>query len=116
MRATFLGAFLLGVGMTLSSACPGMVLAQIGSGQENSIYTVIGGFFGCIVFASFESKMRDSFICKGYIFPKDKRFADEFLNIDSSKTPYLILALGIFAIGVSGVSYINFLCLVRFFC
>mmetsp|Transcript_4301 Transcript_4301/g.8429 ORF Transcript_4301/g.8429 Transcript_4301/m.8429 type:complete len:736 (-) Transcript_4301:163-2370(-) len=37
------GAFLLGVGMALGGACPGMVLIQIGSGVENSGFTFLGG-------------------------------------------------------------------------
>jgi len=30
------GAFILGAGMALGGACPGMVLIQVGSGVENS--------------------------------------------------------------------------------
>jgi uncharacterized membrane protein YedE/YeeE len=93
------GAFILGVGMALSAACPGMVLSQIGAGQENSIYTIIGGLVGCVVYASVEKMMRDTFITRGYIFPKDKRFADEFLGVGRDKTPYMIAGLGVFALG-----------------
>ena len=43
------GAFVLGVGMTLSGACPGMVAAQIGSGVP-SWATVAGCFLGAAVY------------------------------------------------------------------
>lgn len=57
LRGTVLGAFILGCGMSLSSACPGMVLAQVGAGQPNSMYTVLGGLFGCFLYGSFETSV-----------------------------------------------------------
>jgi hypothetical protein len=57
LRGTVLGAFILGCGMSLSSACPGMVLAQVGAGQPNSLYTVLGGLFGCFLYGSFETSV-----------------------------------------------------------
>ncbi|KAH3867574.1 UPF0394 inner membrane protein YeeE-like isoform X2 [Dreissena polymorpha] len=45
-----LGAFVLGIGMTLSAACPGMVLAQIGSWVPNSIFTLIGCLVGALTY------------------------------------------------------------------
>ena len=39
------GASMLGAGMAIAGACPGMVLIQVGSGVQNSVYT----FAGCIV-------------------------------------------------------------------
>mmetsp|Transcript_14624 Transcript_14624/g.30004 ORF Transcript_14624/g.30004 Transcript_14624/m.30004 type:complete len:449 (-) Transcript_14624:32-1378(-) len=100
--ATALGAFILGIGMSVSSACPGMVLAQVGAGQKNSLFTVFGGLLGCVLYAMVDKKMQ-SFIQSGYVFPPDKRFADEFLGIDSKKTPYLIIFIGCFALSVSGL-------------
>jgi uncharacterized membrane protein YedE/YeeE len=41
--ATFLGAFLLGVGMTLGGACPGTIWAQLGSGSYFSLITLASG-------------------------------------------------------------------------
>ena len=43
-----LGGFLVGVGMLVSGACPGMVLAQVGGGVPNSWFT----FLGCILGAA----------------------------------------------------------------
>lgn len=44
------GAFVLGVGMAVSGACPGMVLPQMGTGVENCGFTLLGGVVGCILF------------------------------------------------------------------
>ena len=40
------GALCLGAGMAVAGACPGMVLAQIGAGIENSWVTALGGLAG----------------------------------------------------------------------
>lgn len=44
------GAFVLGVGMAVSGACPGMVLPQVGTGVQNCGFTLLGGVTGCILF------------------------------------------------------------------
>ncbi|KAK3595460.1 hypothetical protein CHS0354_003453 [Potamilus streckersoni] len=44
------GPFILGVGMTLSGACPGMVLVQVGAWTTNSIFTLIGCLFGALTY------------------------------------------------------------------
>ncbi|GMH55238.1 hypothetical protein TL16_g01857 [Triparma laevis f. inornata] len=105
LRATTLGAFLLGVGMSLASACPGMVLAQIGAGQKNSLFTVAGGIFGGFVYGALEPTIKSTLIRppNSYVFPREKRFVDEYLNVSPSKTPLLIFFLGIFALCFSGV-------------
>jgi len=41
---------LQGIGMTLTGACPGMVLGQIGSSIPNAVYTWIGGLIGAILY------------------------------------------------------------------
>ncbi|PVD36187.1 hypothetical protein C0Q70_03162 [Pomacea canaliculata] len=45
-----LGPFLLGVGMTLAGACPGMVLAQVGAWVPNSIFTLLGCLLGALLY------------------------------------------------------------------
>jgi len=45
-----IGAFILGIGLTLSGACPGMVLAQVGSWVPNSIFTLIGCLIGALTY------------------------------------------------------------------
>jgi hypothetical protein len=41
-----IGAFMLGCGMTISGACPGMVYIQLGAGVDNAIITLLGGMAG----------------------------------------------------------------------
>ncbi|KAK2177718.1 hypothetical protein NP493_583g02032 [Ridgeia piscesae] len=47
------GPFILGVGMTLSGSCPGMILIQLGSGCKNSYYTLIGTLVGALLYSLF---------------------------------------------------------------
>lgn len=46
----FLGGSIAGVGMAIGGACPGMVLAQLGAGVPNAIYTYAGGLVGAILY------------------------------------------------------------------
>ena len=41
---TVVGCALLGSGMALSGACPGTILAQIGSGVTSSLFALTGGY------------------------------------------------------------------------
>ena len=45
-----IGTFLLGCGMTIAGACPGMVYIQLGAGIENAIITLIGGMAAAMVY------------------------------------------------------------------
>jgi len=45
-----LGPLALGSGMTVSGACPGMVLPQVGSWTKNAIYTFIGVLAGALLY------------------------------------------------------------------
>lgn len=45
-----IGAFALGSGMTLSGACPGMVLVQVGTWVPNAIFTLIGVLIGALTY------------------------------------------------------------------
>ncbi|CAK0811346.1 unnamed protein product [Prorocentrum cordatum] len=44
-----LGGAILGVGMVVGGACPGMVLPQVGTGVHNAHVTLLGGFAGALV-------------------------------------------------------------------
>lgn len=46
-----LGGALLGTGMTLSGACPGMVLIQVGAAVPNALYTFTGALCGAFLYA-----------------------------------------------------------------
>ncbi|KAK7103828.1 hypothetical protein V1264_018649 [Littorina saxatilis] len=52
--SSILGGAMLGTGMTLSGACPGMVLAQAGAGVSGAIYTLLGGFLGVACYGMME--------------------------------------------------------------
>ncbi|MFY8115274.1 MAG: YeeE/YedE thiosulfate transporter family protein, partial [Rhabdaerophilum sp.] len=48
------GGAILGVGIVIAGACPGTVLAQIGTGYKDAIFTFIGGLFGALAFTYME--------------------------------------------------------------
>ena len=91
--ALVLGSLLLGVGMTISAACPGMVLAQIGSGQPNSIWVVVGCLVAALVYGGVESSIREGIVKKGFIVPKDKRFVDELLGLPKNRVVALDMGM-----------------------
>ena len=68
LRGTCLGAAMLGFGMNLSSACPGMVLSQLGTGMTNSEFTFLGCVFGVMFYSLFETRIR-AFASVGYTPP-----------------------------------------------
>lgn len=52
--ADIVGGAVLGVGIVIAGACPGTVLAQIGTGYKDAIFTFIGGLFGALAFTYME--------------------------------------------------------------
>lgn len=48
--ADIIGGAILGIGIVVAGACPGTVLAQIGTGYKDAIYTFVGGLFGALAF------------------------------------------------------------------
>ncbi|KAH9489517.1 hypothetical protein Btru_037378 [Bulinus truncatus] len=90
VAAAAVGGCLLGVGMTLSGSCPGMVLAQVGAGVPYSVFTMLGGFCGAYLFALTESVVTPMFKpAKKYRYDS----LDEYMG-----TPYFILACPLAAI------------------
>ena len=77
LRGTCLGAAMLGFGMNLSSACPGMVLSQLGTGMTNSEFTFLGCVFGVMFYSLFETRIR-AFASVGYTPPPETRFIEEY--------------------------------------
>ena len=49
--AVLVGTFLVGVGMTMSGACPGTVYSQLGSGNALAALIIAGGLCGATVHA-----------------------------------------------------------------
>jgi uncharacterized membrane protein YedE/YeeE len=51
--ANILGGALLGIGMSLTGACPGTVIVQIANGISSGIYVAVGAVLGGFFFAKF---------------------------------------------------------------
>ncbi|CAG5130677.1 unnamed protein product [Candidula unifasciata] len=83
------GGALLGCGMTLSGACPGMVLAQLGAGVPSAVFTVAGGLCGAYLYA-----LTEPIVYRNLHPRKPYRYytLDEFLG-----SPYVIIALPVAA-------------------
>lgn len=88
--AVILGTALLGSGMTLSGACPGMVLAQVGAGTANALYTLGGAFMGAALYATLAPAI--SRLTRPARVPKE-----HFLH-ELADGPYFVLALPISSI------------------
>lgn len=58
-RLSLLGAALFGSGWGLSGACPGTVLAQVGSGRLMGIFTLIGMLLGTYGYAWLLERSQD---------------------------------------------------------
>lgn len=48
--SSVVGGALLGMGLTLSGTCPGMVFVQLGAGVPNAVYALLGGFTGVLAY------------------------------------------------------------------
>ncbi|KAK3101632.1 hypothetical protein FSP39_005030, partial [Pinctada imbricata] len=79
------GAFALGSGMTLSGACPGMVLAQVGAWVPNGIFTLLGAILGTLTYG-----MLASYIVK---FTRPKKPFTNHLVHDKLGVRYFYLAI-----------------------
>lgn len=60
--ADAVGGLLLGVGISLSGACPGTTLAQIGAGYRDALFTLIGGLFGAITYSYVQPALAKTFL------------------------------------------------------
>jgi len=85
VAASAVGAAILGAGMTLSGACPGMLLAQIGAGVPNSGYTIAGGLTGVLLYALIHPWL-PTFINRES--PEPAKRLDEYVDY-----PYFAIAL-----------------------
>ena len=62
---TVIGSSILGSGMTIAGACPGMVISQVGTSTPSALFTMGGGLLGAFVFGLVEPVMHKVFIVKG---------------------------------------------------
>jgi hypothetical protein len=60
--ADIIGGLVLGMGIALAGACPGTVLAQIGAGYRDAVFTAIGGLFGALAYSYATPAIGKSFI------------------------------------------------------
>ena len=82
--ADIIGGLLLGAGISIAGACPGTVLAQIGSGYRDAWFTVTGGIAGALVFGYLEPILRPVLLSGG----SGKPTYDQLANM-----PFWLLAL-----------------------
>lgn len=82
-RSALPGAFLLGSGMTLSGACPGMVLVQIGAGVSTSWATWLGCMAGAAANHLVPFFSCSEWFSEGYKLPF--KFVDERLRMGYAK-------------------------------
>jgi len=87
--ANIVGGLILGAGIALAGACPGTVLAQIGAGYKDAIFTLLGGIAGALAFGYAEPLLNPVLLSGG---PGKLTFAD------MTGVPYWILALVLAAI------------------
>ena len=91
VKATFywadiIGGLLLGAGIALAGACPGTVLAQLGVGYRDAIFTLLGGIAGAIAFSYMEPALTPVLLTGG---PGKLTF------MDLTGLPYWQLAVGL---------------------
>jgi uncharacterized protein len=56
------GGLLLGAGISLSGACPGTALAQVGVGYRDALFTLVGGIFGAVAFSYAQPTIDKTFL------------------------------------------------------
>eukprot|EP00049_Salpingoeca_infusionum_P025683 m.21186 g.21186 ORF g.21186 m.21186 type:complete len:419 (+) comp8254_c0_seq2:397-1653(+) len=97
LTATALGAFMLGAGMAIGGACPGMVSAQVGSGVNTAYATLLGCLVGALAHGLLEPFI-EKWIQMGPKF-------NFFYITERFKLPYwpLGIALMIMGGGVAGL-------------
>ncbi|MFS8035572.1 YeeE/YedE thiosulfate transporter family protein [Xanthobacter sp. AM11] len=93
-KATFyaadvLGGLVLGAGITLAGACPGTILAQIGAGYRDALFTLAGGIAGAVAFGYAEPALKPWLLSGG---PGKLTF------MDLTGLSYTVLALGLAAV------------------
>lgn len=91
--ADLVGGAILGVGIVIAGACPGTVLAQIGTGYKDAIFTFVGGLFGALLFTYLEPSLLKPVLTAGSY---GRLTLDQLLGV-----PFPALAVG-FAILIVG--------------
>ena len=88
--ADIIGGAILGLGIVIAGACPGTVLAQIGTGYRDAIFTFVGGLFGALTFTYLEPTLLKPILTAGSY---GKLTLDQLMGL-----PFPAVALGLAAI------------------
>lgn len=92
--ADVVGGLLLGSGIALAGACPGTVLAQVGVGYRDALFTLAGGIGGAVAFSYAQPVLKESLLSGG----------GKITLADVTGAPYWLLAL-ILAAVLAGALY-----------
>lgn len=84
--ADMIGGLMLGAGIALAGACPGTVLAQVGVGYRDAIFTLLGGLAGAAVFGYAEPALKPLLFASG---------PGKITFMDLTGLSYPVLALGL---------------------
>jgi hypothetical protein len=63
--ADIVGGLVLGVGIALAGACPGTILAQIGAGYRDALFTLAGGLAGAVAYSYAEPALKGTMLAAG---------------------------------------------------
>lgn len=63
--ADIVGGLILGAGIALAGACPGTILAQVGAGYRDAIFTLVGGLFGALAYSYSTPYLAKTFLAEG---------------------------------------------------
>lgn len=63
--ADIVGGLLLGTGIALAGACPGTVLAQVGVGYRDALFTLAGGICGAVAYSYATPALSGTFLASG---------------------------------------------------
>lgn len=84
--ADVIGGLVLGAGIALAGACPGTILAQIGAGYRDAIFTLLGGIAGAMAFSYVEPALKPVLLTGG---------PGKITFMDLTGIPYWMLAAGL---------------------
>ncbi|WP_024280959.1 YeeE/YedE thiosulfate transporter family protein [Xanthobacter sp. 126] len=93
-KATFyaadvVGGLMLGAGIALAGACPGTVLAQVGVGYRDALFTLLGGIAGATAFGYAEPVLKPVLAASG---------PGKITFMDLTGLSYPVMAVGLAAV------------------
>lgn len=87
--AGVVGGLLLGTGIALAGACPGTVLAQVGVGYRDALFTLLGGLAGATAFGYAEPSLAPLLLSGG---------PGKITFMDLTGLPYSVMAPSLAAV------------------